>query len=48
MDMTMSKLSKENKLIFVMGDLNLNLRNCESHSETNGFLNCMVSHYLLP
>ena len=48
MDMTMNKLSKENKLIFVMGDFNLNLLNCESHSETNDFLNCMVSHYLLP
>ena len=31
-----------------MGDFNLNLLNCESHSETNDFLNCMVSHYLLP
>ena len=48
MDMTMNKLSKENKLIFVMGDFNLNLFNCESHSETNDFVNCMVSHYLLP
>ena len=48
MDMTMNKLSKENKLIFVMEDFNLNLLNCESHSETNDFLNCMVSHYLLP
>ena len=35
MDMTMNKLSTENKLIFVMGDFNLNLLNCESHSETN-------------
>ena len=42
MDMTMSKLSKEDKLIFVMGDFNLNLLNCESHSETDDFLNCMV------
>ena len=48
MDMTMNKLSKENKLIFVMGDFNLNLLDSESHSETNDFLNCMVSHYLLP
>ena len=28
MDMTMSKLSKENKLIFVLGDFNLNPLNC--------------------
>ena len=43
----MNRLSKENKLIFVMGDFNLNLLNCESHSEMNDFLNCMVLHCLL-
>ena len=48
MDMTMNKPSKENKLIVVMGYFNLNLLNCESHSETNDFLNRMVSHFLLP
>ena len=48
MDMTMSKLSKEQKLIFVMGDFNLNLFNYESHFETNDFLNCIVSQFFLP
>ena len=44
----MSKISKENKLVFVMGDFNVNLLNYESHNETNDFINTMVSHYLLP
>ena len=45
---TMQKISKENKLIFLMGDFNVNLLNYESHDETNEFINTMVSHYLLP
>ena len=48
MDKTMSKISKGNKLVFVMGDFNVNLLNYESHNETNDFINTMVSHYLLP
>ena len=31
-----------------MGDLNINLLNYEAHSDTNEFINSMVSHYLLP
>ena len=31
-----------------MGDFNFNLLNYESHTETNDFLNTMISHYLLP
>ena len=48
MDKIMSKISKESKLVFVMGDFNVNLLNYESHNETNDFINTMVSHYLLP
>ena len=33
---------------FLLGDFNLNLLNYEHHSDTNDFLNSMVSHYLLP
>ena len=44
----MEKISKENKLIFLMGDFNINLLNYESHGETNDFINTMISHYLLP
>ena len=31
-----------------MGDFNINLLNYDSHSETNDFINIMVSHHLLP
>ena len=37
-----------NKSIFVMGDFNTNLPSYESHSETDEFINSMVSHYLIP
>ena len=39
---------KEKKLLFIMGDFNFNLLNYESHTETNDFLNTMISHYMLP
>ena len=45
-DKTLNKVSKENKLILMMGDFNINLLNYESHSDTNEFLNNMISHYL--
>ena len=32
----------------MMGDFNTNLLNYESHSDTNEFLNSVISHYLLP
>ena len=48
MDNVLSKISKTNKLIFVMGDFNINLLSYEAHSETNEFINTMVSHYSLP
>ena len=31
----------------MMGDFNINLLKCQSHPETNDFINLMVSHYLL-
>ena len=31
-----------------MGDFNLNLLNYDTHSETNDFVNLMMTHYLLP
>ena len=40
-------VTKENKHVFFLGDFNLNLLNYEHHSDTNDFLNSMVSHYLL-
>ena len=43
----LSKIDK-NKTICIMGDFNINLLNYESHSNTNEFINSMVSHHLLP
>ena len=48
MDDVLSKLDKSNKTIFLMGDFNINLLSYEHHTETNDFINSMVSHYLLP
>ena len=48
MDNVFSKLSKANKSVFLMGDFNVNLLSYETHSDTNDFINSMVSHYLLP
>ena len=31
-----------------MGDFSINLLNYDSHSETNNFINLMISHHLLP
>ena len=44
----MANISKENKLVFCMGDFNVNLLNYNVHTHTNDFLNTMISHYLLP
>ena len=44
----LQKVQKENKTLFVMGDFNINLYNYSSHTETNDFINLMVSNYLLP
>ena len=44
----LQKVQKENKTLFIMGDFNINLYNYSSHTETNDFINLMVSNYLLP
>ena len=48
MDSTLTKLGKANKIVNVVGVFNINLLGYESDSETNDFINTMVSHYLLP
>ena len=47
-DQIMQKISKENKLFFLMGDFNGSLLSYESHIDTNDFINIMIFHYLLP
>ena len=44
----LQKVQKENKTLFIMADFNINLYNYSSHTETNDFINLMVSNYLLP
>ena len=48
MDNVLQKLEKSNKTIFVMGDFNINLLSYDEHTDTNDFINSVVSHYLLP
>ena len=48
MTSVLQKVQEENKTLFNMGDFNINLLNYDSHSQTNNFINLMVSHYLLP
>ena len=38
----MAKISKENKLVFCMGDFNVNLSNYNGDTHTNDFLNTMI------
>ena len=47
LESTLSKIDK-NTIIWIMGDFNINLLNYESHSDTDEFINSMVSHHLLP
>ena len=42
----LSQLSRENKNIFLMGDFDINLLNCESHPESNNFLLILKSYFL--
>ena len=46
-ELALSKIDK-NKIICILGDFIINFLNYESHSDTNDFVNSMVSHYLLP
>ena len=48
MDRIMTKIVKENKLGFCMGDFNVNLLNYNVHNPTNDFVDSMLSNYLLP
>ena len=48
MGLMLQKVQKEKKSLFIMRDFNINLLYYEAHSETNDFINLMVSHSLLP
>ena len=44
----LAKLSKENKTVFLLGDLNMDLLKYDQHSLTNNFLDFLSSQILLP
>ena len=46
-DLTLQKVQKESKPVFMMDDFNINLSKYQSRPETNDFINLIVSHYLL-
>ena len=43
-----NKIRAENKIITIMGDFNLDLLNCDSHSDTDDFLAMMLSIFFQP
>ena len=45
---TLHKVEKENKLVFIMGDFNIDLLIYEKDTPTNEFINMMFSHHLQP
>ena len=44
----LEKLSKENDIVFLLGDFNIYLLNYDTHPPTNTFLDSLSSHYFLP
>ncbi len=45
---TLSKVEKENKLVLIMGDFNIDLLSYEKDTSTNEFINMMFSHRFQP
>ena len=44
----LDKLSKENKIVFLLGNFNINLLNYAQDTSTNVFLDSLSSHLFLP
>ena len=44
----LAKISRENKICFIMGDFNLNLINFQHHQNTGEFLDGLHSHMFFP
>ena len=44
----LDRVTRVNKVCYIMGDFNLDLRNTDSHSVTNEFINTLFSHMLYP
>ena len=48
LSLKLNKLSNENKLVYLLGDFNINLLNTDSHVLTGEFVDMMYSHHLFP
>ena len=50
LEQILDKLSRENKLVFLLGDFNINLLNYHTHNATNEYLNSMytITNSFLP
>ena len=48
MDETLNKLTTENKVCYILGDLNINLIKSDSHNPTPEFLDILYSHSFRP
>ena len=48
LDLVLGKISKENKLVFLMADWNLNLINHHCHKATSDFLKLLYSRMFIP
>ena len=48
LDLVLEKIAKENKLVFLMGDWNLNLINHHCHKATSDFLDLLYSRMFFP
>ena len=44
----LENISKEQKSIFLLGDFNVNLLNCNEHNQTNEFLDSLASDSFIP
>ena len=44
----LDRVTRVNKVCYIMGDFNLDLLNTDSHSVTNEFINTLFSHMLYP
>ena len=44
----LDRVTRDNKMCYIMGDFNLDLLNTDLHSATNEFINALFSHFLYP
>ena len=42
----LDRVTRDNKMCYIMGDFNLDLLNTDLHSATNEFINALFSHFL--